>query len=199
MRQRHGRTKLFFAVHLLMLLFGAAYTASAQSGSTQSSSQPTTIDAWRAGMAGGGQPAATTMTLNDNEEVITAVGENVVQKLTDLEFRWADALKQQNRARLSPLLASDFALTGERASSASVSKQSYVNRAVKEPLAANQKVDVPSVRVFGDTAIVNVRYTKAAPGNAAAPEFVITDVWVKRNNRWQAVTRHISEVVVAKP
>ena len=182
---------------LIFSLFGAAHDVSAQSGSSQPP-PTTTIDVWRQGMAGTEQPAAgatTTMTINDDGEVVVP-GEDVVQKLTDLEHRWANAVMRQNKANLSRLLSSDFVFIGERAnpSAASVSKQTYVNRVVNEPQTELDKFNVQTIRVYGDTAIVNVRYMPVAKGKAAPVEIIVTDVWVKRNNRWQAVTRHTSEL-----
>jgi len=202
MRQTNQPGKLFFISCLCVLLFGATYNASAQTTSTQSTSKPTaTIDVWREGLAGTEQPtpgATTTMTIKDDGEIVVP-GEDVVQKLTDLEHRWANAVMKQNKANLSRLLSSDFVFIGEGANSsaASMSKQSYVNRVVKEPQADVQKFNVQMIRVFGDTAIVNVRYLPVAKGKVAPVEVIVTDVWVKRNNRWQAVTRHTSELNAA--
>jgi len=200
MRQEHRIEKLLFMFCLGVSLLGAARDVSAQSTPTQPPAT-TTIDVWRQGMAGTEQPApgaATTMTINDEGEVVVP-GEDVVQKLTDLEHRWAEAVRRQSKANLSRLLSSDFVFIGESAnpSAASVSKQSYVNRVVKEPQAELDKFNVQTIRVYGDTAIVNVRYKPVANGKVAPVEIIVTDVWVKRNNRWQAVTRHTSELNAA--
>jgi len=138
------------------------------------------------------------MTVNADGEVAIP-GEDVVQKLTDLEHKWAAAVLQQSKPNLSRLLSSDFMFIGERAnpSAASMSKQTYVNRVIKEPQAEIQKFNVQTIRIYGDTAIVNVRYLPVVSGKVAPVEIVATDVWVKRNNRWQAVTRHISELNIA--
>lgn len=138
------------------------------------------------------------MTIKDDGEVVIP-GEDVVQKLTDLEHSWANAVMRQSKADLSRLLSSDFVFIGERAnpSAASVSKQSYVNRVVKEPQAELQKFNVQTIRVYGNTAIVNVRYMPVANGKVAPIEVIVTDVWIKRNNRWQAATRHASELPAA--
>ncbi len=202
MRQRNQREKLFCMSCLCVLLFGATYNASAQTTSTPSTANPiTTIDVWRDGLTGTEQPtpgATTTMTIKDDGEIVVP-GEDVVQKLTDLEHRWANAVMQQSKANLSRLLSSDFVLIGESANSsaASVSKQAYVNRVVKEPQAKLDNFNVQTVRVYGDTAIINVRYLPVPSGKAAPVEIIVTDVWVKRNNRWQAVTRHTSELKTA--
>lgn len=199
MRQKNQPEKLFFVSCLCILLLGAAHNASAQTTSTPSNANPvSTIDVWRAGLAGTEQPspgAVTTMTVDANEEVVVP-GEDVVQKLTDLEHRWADAVMRRSKPNLSRLLSSDFVSIGEHANSSAtpVSKQAYVNRVVKEPQTEMQKFSVQTIRVYGDTAIINVRYMPVASGKTAPVEVVVTDVWVKRNNRWQVVSRHASQL-----
>ena len=46
--------------------------------------------------------------------------------------------------------------------------------------------------VFGDTAILHSRYRQTArlDGADLSHTFVLTDVWVRRNARWQIVHRH---------
>ena len=55
-----------------------------------------------------------------------------------------------------------------------------------------------SVRVYGDAALVTSRSLNPGAtfgGRAWSPENYITDVWVRRNGRWQVVRRHASPVV----
>ena len=53
---------------------------------------------------------------------------------------------------------------------------------------------VRSKHIYGDTAVSNSRYLQKATykGEALSGAFYLTDVWVKRDDRWQAVTRHSS-------
>jgi ketosteroid isomerase-like protein len=50
------------------------------------------------------------------------------------------------------------------------------------------------IQVYGDTAISNSRYRQKATykEQAVSGVFYLTDVWVKRDGRWQVVTRHSS-------
>ncbi len=47
------------------------------------------------------------------------------------------------------------------------------------------------VRVYGDTAVVLSRYQQegSVSGAPRSGEFLITDVWVRRDGSWQVVTR----------
>ena len=51
-----------------------------------------------------------------------------------------------------------------------------------------------TIRVFGEMAVVNSRFHQQYSGDSkeSAGEFLLTDVWVKRDGRWQAVSRHAS-------
>jgi ketosteroid isomerase-like protein len=61
----------------------------------------------------------------------------------------------------------------------------------------SEAIDDMKVRIYGDTAIVNGRTTEKI--QAGSKELVIqyrrTDVFVKRNGRWQCVSFHGSRII----
>jgi hypothetical protein len=52
--------------------------------------------------------------------------------------------------------------------------------------------DGERIRVYGDVVVVNHRLTRTTQGRSFV--FSVTDVCVRRDNRWQLVDRHITEV-----
>jgi hypothetical protein len=50
------------------------------------------------------------------------------------------------------------------------------------------------VRTYGHVAVVRSRYrqTGSMDGEDRNQTYLMTDVWVRRAGRWQAVTRHVS-------
>jgi ketosteroid isomerase-like protein len=50
------------------------------------------------------------------------------------------------------------------------------------------------IQVYGETAVMRSRYKQAATvaGKDRSGEMLLTDVWVKRDHRWQIVARHTS-------
>ena len=54
---------------------------------------------------------------------------------------------------------------------------------------AYEEIDV---EVYGDTAVLSSRYRQTAEldGRDLSGSFLLTDVWVRRDGRWQAVRRH---------
>lgn len=60
-----------------------------------------------------------------------------------------------------------------------------------------------TAHAFGNTFIVSTLYTQAvnigSGGRSRADEFFITDVWLKRENRWQLVARYASRSAKTEP
>ena len=52
------------------------------------------------------------------------------------------------------------------------------------------------VNVYGETAVMRSHYKQHATvqGKDRSGELLLTDVWVKRDGRWQVVARHSSFV-----
>jgi ketosteroid isomerase-like protein len=50
------------------------------------------------------------------------------------------------------------------------------------------------VHVYGESAVMRSRYTQTATvaGKDRSGEMLVTDVWVRRDGRWQVVARHTS-------
>ena len=55
------------------------------------------------------------------------------------------------------------------------------------------------IDVFGDTAVIHARYSQIASYDAVnlSNVFRLTDVWARRDGRWQVVARHSS--ILAEP
>jgi uncharacterized protein (TIGR02246 family) len=70
-------------------------------------------------------------------------------------------------------------------------------RMVEKNEEGDTRVDEPMVRVFGDTAIYTARITdtgKHANGDAFSVTSCVTEVFVRRNGKWQIVAEHESMV-----
>jgi ketosteroid isomerase-like protein len=122
----------------------------------------------------------------------------VEQELVKLENEWARAWQQPDEEALDALLGDDFTLVSERSKGEVVSKRQYIATMVKLARGDGYSFAKLSVRVFGEAAVVNayIQQTATFAGNDWSGDFLVTDVWVKRANRWQAVARHVSHVAV---
>jgi len=113
-----------------------------------------------------------------------------------IERDWAQALMKADMATLERLVAPDWILV-----SPGGQKQSRVEamdeiRSGVMKFASMTPSDI-EVRVFGDTAIVTGRSMDKGTykGQDVSGEYRFTDVFVKRDGRWQAVSTHVTRVM----
>lgn len=116
--------------------------------------------------------------------------------LMQMERDWAQALVKADMATLDRIIAHDWVLVSPEGQ-----KQSRM-AAMDEMRSGTMKFTsmTPSdldVRVFGDTAVVTGRTMDKGTykGQDVSGEYRFTDVFVKRDGRWQAVSSHVSRVV----
>ena len=114
------------------------------------------------------------------------------EELIELQNAWMDAWRRQDRVRLDEILAPEFRLTSART-------DRLVDRA--EWLSLLDTVRTESfeyadflIDVFGDAAIVHSRLSQIATVGDQRWDatFALTDVWIRRDGRWQVVARHSS-------
>jgi len=108
-----------------------------------------------------------------------------------LANEWMDAVRHKNVETLESLVAREYMLQAPG-----------IGRMPRDQwLAAISVYDIQSfefsdvqVHIYGDTAVMRSRYTQKATyqGGDRSGEFLVTDVWVRRDGRWQVVTRHTS-------
>ena len=117
---------------------------------------------------------------------------NVAGTIEALEQQWVAAILGKDTATIDRLLADDFVGT--------TNSQRYVKRQalddVRDGTHTILRLDDVQVRVYGDTAIVDIDQTeKSRHGKADfSGSYVFTDVWVKRDGVWKAVSSHGSRI-----
>ncbi|MBA3711878.1 MAG: nuclear transport factor 2 family protein [Pyrinomonadaceae bacterium] len=154
------------------------------------------VDAWRKAVPEAEQPSSPAPA-SETAEVENST--DIEKKLIDLENEWMDSVKRRDQVNLERILASDFSIINERSRINSTSRNRYINSTIRFWRLSDYKLEKTSVRVYGESAVVNIWYSQQGQvnGQEASGEFLATDVWVKRDNRWQAVARHTSQQ--AKP
>jgi ketosteroid isomerase-like protein len=115
------------------------------------------------------------------------------REIMALQHAWMKAVMAHDAAALQHILAEDFTLTSVHSSGELLSKAQYIGSfgKVKNSLFSFRDV---VIRIYGEMAVVNSRFHQQYSGDSkeSAGEFLLTDVWVKRAGRWQAVSRHAS-------
>ena len=114
----------------------------------------------------------------------------------ELERQWRDALFAKDEARLRELIHPQFKLVGIRSTGT-------VAVSLEDWLVALQRMDLISleVRVMDSVrldqtivATVDAQWKLRFMGHAIDERVLLSDVWVKTDDRWQVVRRHSSPV-----
>jgi uncharacterized protein (TIGR02246 family) len=117
--------------------------------------------------------------------------ENVEQALIKLEREWAEALVKADAATLERVMADDWSMTTwDGKTQAKAQSIAEIKSGASKFEAAS--VDNIKVRVFGDAAVVTLTQTEKSQerGKDSSGRYLYTDVWVKRDGKWQAVATH---------
>jgi hypothetical protein len=195
------KTILFIITLLLITLTGI--NAQAQNTEKKEAEKPqtttTTVDAWREATPLSEQsyytpPAVVEAESSDNVES-KETDAQIEKRILDLEQRLMEALKKRDPVMLKHLLAEDFVPAGVNITAAQPDKTRYIEWALKNLELKSYTLGKTTVRVFRTTAIVTVNYKRQATiaGLPSNGDFIITDVWVKREKQWKAVSHHISQ------
>jgi hypothetical protein len=123
------------------------------------------------------------------------------QQFVGLEQQWMDAVVKRDQGALDRIMGDEFTLasaysTGERTSKAQFMKNVLQSVKGQEFIFHDSHADL-----YGDVAVfksrVKSKYTFDQDDRTG--DYLITDVWVNRDGRWQVVSRHSSLPVKAPP
>lgn len=119
------------------------------------------------------------------------------QEILDAEREWANVVIHKDKLAADKILADEFRLTGPE-----LQRLSTGRAATKDVwLGTLEFLDVQSfdlsdmqITLYGSAAVAFVRATMdwSIQGRPLPGRYMLTDLWVKREGRWQVVTR-ISE------
>ena len=192
--------KLILATAAFVFISVSGVAAFAQSTDNKEEKKPetTTIDAWRGALPASEQPAyvpppKSNDRLNNDADVEETPAE-IEKRILDLEGSLMEAVKLRDSKTLRNLLSDDFVVAGINIPGAQTDKARYINWARNKLTLKSYTMERPTVQPFATAAVVTYNYKRQATiGDAPSDgDFTVTDVWVKRGNRWQAVSHHIS-------
>jgi ketosteroid isomerase-like protein len=108
------------------------------------------------------------------------------QELVQIEHEFGEAYKQHDAATLGRLLADDFFYTDEDGQV--LNKTQYLDRAAHTRL-DSYRLDDMKARLYGETGVVTSRLSGHGTYGGKGTKFDVryTDVFVKRDGRWQLV------------
>lgn len=112
----------------------------------------------------------------------------------DLESKWMNAWKVKDEVTCSDLMSDDFTLTSSLSSGNIIHKEEWIEKAMHHYHCEEFTIKKFDVRLYNETAVLNILFNQIATANGKdwSGDFLLTDVWVFKNKRWQVVSRHAS-------
>jgi ketosteroid isomerase-like protein len=115
-------------------------------------------------------------------------------ELAGLQEDWMAAMQQRDMERLEELVAPGFRFTAVHLGPDPMTREQWMGAAREGYTIVSFAYETMDIDVFGDTAVVHSRYSQVASfeHTSLSNLFRLTDVWSRRDGRWQVVARHSS-------
>jgi ketosteroid isomerase-like protein len=120
---------------------------------------------------------------------VSAGSATLVHELVDLSNELVRAVQERNPERLERMLAREFTLLG---AAGELDREELIAAAAGRYAIEEFAYEEIDPEVYGDTAVVVSRYRQTATldGRDVSAHLHVTDVWIRRDGRWQIVRRH---------
>jgi ketosteroid isomerase-like protein len=119
--------------------------------------------------------------------------DDVREEIRQLELEWMQAHQQRDAERLEELVAHGFRFTAIHLNPDPMSREQWMGAALGGYLITSFSFESMDIDVFSDTAVVHSRFSQIASYTVDLSNvFRVTDVWTRRDGRWQVVARHSS-------
>jgi hypothetical protein len=105
-----------------------------------------------------------------------------------------NAWKSKDETILRKILADEFTLTSSLSKGDLVYKEEWIEKAIHHYHCKDFRISKLDTRLYGNTAVLNIWFHQEATanGNDWNGDFLITDIWVQKDDNWQVVARHAS-------
>jgi ketosteroid isomerase-like protein len=115
-------------------------------------------------------------------------------ELAELEQEWMSAMQTRDMDRLEELVASGFRFTAIHLYPDPMSREQWMEAAREGYTITSFAYEEMDIDVFGETGVIHARYSQVASWgrNNLSNVFRLTDVWARRDGKWQVVARHSS-------
>jgi ketosteroid isomerase-like protein len=112
-----------------------------------------------------------------------------VETLTRLNQQYIDAVRGADAASFEQILAGDFLCT--MADGSLLDRAQFIDGVAKAAKLPSLQAHDVNIRLMGDVAIIHARTTFTLD-DGLARNGRYTDIWAKRDGRWQAVAAHVN-------
>ena len=115
---------------------------------------------------------------------------SIEQQIKGLENQWNDATLKHDADALNRILADDVVDTSSQTGRVNGKAEDLADLKSGEPKLESSSVDDMKVRAYGNVAVVNGHFTEKGTykGKDISGEGRFTDVFVKRQGRWECVS-----------
>ena len=115
------------------------------------------------------------------------------EEVRRLEQEWMEAHQARDRDRLEELVADGFRFTAIHLNPEPMTREQWLAAALGGYLITSFSFESMDIDVFEGTAVVHARFSQIASYTVDLYNvFRLTDVWSRRDGRWQVVARHSS-------
>jgi ketosteroid isomerase-like protein len=117
------------------------------------------------------------------------------QQIVERERAWNAVIQRRDGQAVLDFLGADYRLLiGVQGMPLQVVPRAAWLAALDGYVTESFSIDDIRVRVYGDTAIAVLLYTQQVMvrGQDRSGQFMLTDIWVRRDGRWQVAERHSS-------
>lgn len=110
------------------------------------------------------------------------------------EEEWMDAWLRRDMHAAAAILADEFTLASSLSNGELMTKAQWLAGAGVTHVCRSFHFDRVDVRVYGEAALATVWYQQQAGvrGRDWSGNFLMSDLWLRRDGRWQVVARHAS-------
>ena len=117
----------------------------------------------------------------------------VAHELVELAHDLARAVSDHDVARLEGLLADEFTLQG---AAGQLDREAFLQAAAGPYEIDEFTYEQIDPEIYGNTAVLVSRYRQVArlDGRDLSHRMHVTDIWTRRDARWQIVRRHASVI-----
>jgi len=117
----------------------------------------------------------------------------IFKELIALSNELVAAVHEHDRGRLEQLLAHEFTLNG---AAGELDREAFLDAASGPYEIDDWAYEEIDPELYGDTAVVVSRYRQTArlDGRDLSRRMHVTDIWVRRDGRWQIVRRHATTI-----
>ena len=115
-------------------------------------------------------------------------------ELAKLEVEWMARMQARDMERLEQLVAEGFRFTAIHLDPEPMTREQWMGAAREGYTIVSFAFESMDIDLFGDTSVIHARYSQVASFEATnlSNVFQLTDVWARRDGRWQVVARHSS-------